>query len=119
EVSADIDFTAVEQAAETFNPDLPAVRSEQTLNEQRIGGDLAGGIPGALTNQPPGTTTQVPEQAVDPETAEHLQPPTPRNTLEQAPRNSGRGRTLTHTRHQQGTVKRLTVAVVVDDKVDR
>ncbi|MGB3610103.1 MAG: flagellar basal-body MS-ring/collar protein FliF [Cellvibrio sp.] len=119
EVSADIDFTAVEQAAETFNPDLPAVRSEQTLNEQRIGGDLAGGIPGALTNQPPGTTTQVPEQAVDPETGEPLQPPTPRNTREQATRNYELDRTISYTRHQQGTVKRLTVAVVVDDKVVR
>ena len=30
EVSADLDFTRVEQTAEIFNPDLPAVRSEQT-----------------------------------------------------------------------------------------
>ena len=37
QVSADIDFTAVEQAAETFNPDLPAVRSEQnSLNPKPV-----------------------------------------------------------------------------------
>src|SRR5690606_7920405 len=59
-VSAAIDFTAIEQAAGTFNPDLPAIRSEQTLNEHRSG-DVIGGIPGALTNQPPGTTEEVPE----------------------------------------------------------
>lgn len=116
EVSADIDFTAIEQAAETFNPDLPAVRSEQTLNEQRSGGDIAGGIPGALTNQPPGTTTQVPEQ-LDPVTGQPVQPQPPRNTREQATRNYELDRTISYTRHQQGSLKRLTVAVVVDDKV--
>ena len=116
EVSADIDFTAIEQAAETFNPDLPAVRSEQTLNEERVGGDIAGGIPGALTNQPPGTTTQVPEQ-LDPVTGEPVQPEPPRNSREQATRNYELDRTISYTRHQQGTLKRLTVAVVVDDKI--
>jgi len=113
EVSADIDFTAIEQAAETFNPDLPAIRSEQTLNEQRSG-DVIGGIPGALTNQPPGTTEEVPEQ-VNPETGEPVAPP--RNSREQATRNYELDRTISYTRHQQGTLKRLTVAVVVDDKV--
>lgn len=116
EVSADIDFTAVEQAAETFNPDLPAMRSEQVLNEQRSGGDIAGGIPGALTNQPPGTTTQVPEQ-IDPQTGQPVAPQLPSNTREQATRNYELDRTISYTRHQQGTLKRLTVAVVVDDKV--
>jgi flagellar M-ring protein FliF len=116
EVSADIDFTAVEQAAETFNPDLPAVRSEQTMNEERVGGDIAGGIPGALTNQPPGTTTQVPEQ-LDPVTGQPIQPEPPRNSREQATRNYELDRTISYTRHQMGTVKRLTVAVVVDDKI--
>ena len=33
-----------------------AVRSEQTSNETRKGGDGAEGIPGALSNQPPGTS---------------------------------------------------------------
>jgi flagellar M-ring protein FliF len=116
EVSADIDFTAVEQAAETFNPDLPAMRSEQVLNEQRRGGDIAGGIPGALTNQPPGTTTQVPEQ-IDPNTGQPVAQQPPSNTREQATRNYELDRTISYTRHQQGTLKRLTVAVVVDDKI--
>lgn len=116
EVSADVDFTAVEQAAETFNPDLPAIRSEQTLNETRRGNDVAAGIPGALTNQPPGTTTQVPEQ-IDPATGQPVQPPQPSNNREQATRNYELDRTVSYTKHQQGALKRLTVAVVVDDKV--
>ncbi|HTF96972.1 MAG TPA: flagellar basal-body MS-ring/collar protein FliF [Cellvibrio sp.] len=118
EVSADIDFTAIEQAAETFNPDLPAVRSEQTLNETRRAGDVAAGIPGALTNQPPGTTTEVPEQ-VDPATGQPVAPAQPTNNREQATRNYELDRTVSYTKHQQGSLKRLTVAVVVDDKVVR
>lgn len=116
EVSADIDFTAVEQAAETFNPDLPAIRSEQTLNETRRAGDVAAGIPGALTNQPPGTEAAAPEQ-IDPVTGQPVAAPQPTNNREQATRNYELDRTISYTKHQQGTLKRLTVAVVVDDKV--
>lgn len=117
EVSADVDFTAVEQAAETFNPDLPAIRSEQTLNETRRAGDLAAGIPGALTNQPPGTA-EAPEQ-IDPATGQPVAAPAPTNNREQATRNYELDRTVSYTKHQQGTLKRLTVAVVVDDKIVR
>jgi len=115
EVSADIDFTSVEQAAETFNPDLPAIRSEQTLNETRRAGDVAAGIPGALTNQPPGTAA-APEQ-IDPATGQPIAPAEPTNNREQATRNYELDRTVSYTKHQQGTLKRLTVAVVVDDKL--
>ncbi|MBK8185813.1 MAG: flagellar M-ring protein FliF [Cellvibrio sp.] len=116
EVSADIDFTAVEQAAEVFNPDLPAVRSEQTLQEIKSGGDSAGGIPGALTNQPPGTNVEAPEQ-IDPATGQPITPKPAVNNREQATRNFELDRTVSYTKHQQGTLKRLTVAVVVDDKI--
>jgi len=117
QVSADIDFTAVEQAAETFNPDLPAVRSEQKLIETKAGGDAAGGIPGALTNQPP-ANAQAPEQAT-PQEGEAAAPKQATNNREQSTRNFELDRTVSYTKHQQGTLKRLTVAVVVDDKVIR
>jgi len=115
QVSADIDFTAVEQAAETFNPELPAVRSEQKLTETRAGGEAAQGIPGALTNQPPGTA-QAPEQATPQEGQAAAAKPAGSNR-EQSTRNYELDRTVSYTKHQQGTLKRLTVAVVVDDKV--
>ncbi len=115
QVSADIDFTAVEQAAETFNPDLPAVRSEQKLIESKAGGDAAAGIPGALTNQPP-ATGQTPEQAT-PQEGEAPAPKPASNNREQSTRNFELDRTVSYTKHQQGTLKRLTVAVVVDDKI--
>jgi len=115
QVSADIDFTAVEQAAETFNPDLPAVRSEQKLIESKAGGDGAGGIPGALTNQPP-ANAQAPEQAT-PQQGDAAAPKQAVNNREQSTRNFELDRTVSYTKHQQGTLKRLTVAVVVDDKL--
>jgi flagellar M-ring protein FliF len=115
QVSADIDFTAVEQAAETFNPDLPAVRSEQKLIESKAGGDGAAGIPGALTNQPP-ANAQAPEQAT-PQAGQTTAAKTSTNNREQSTRNFELDRTVSYTKHQQGTLKRLTVAVVVDDKL--
>ncbi|TQV84163.1 flagellar basal body M-ring protein FliF [Exilibacterium tricleocarpae] len=115
EVSADVDFTAVEQAEEIFNPDLPAVRSEQTLDEQRLGAGQAAGIPGALTNQP-GGNGQAPEQ-IDPANGQPAQNPAG-NTRRQSTRNFELDRTVSYTKHQMGKVRRLTVAVVVDDKLD-
>ncbi|NVK72498.1 flagellar basal body M-ring protein FliF [Marinomonas sp. CT5] len=117
EVSADVDFTAVEKTNEQYNPDLLALRSEQTLKEKRSGGANSGGIPGALTNQPPGAVT-VPE-AVDQNGA-----PIGSNTAaatgqsrEETTRNFELDRSISYTKRQQGTVRRLSVAVVVDDLV--
>ncbi|MDN3649360.1 flagellar basal-body MS-ring/collar protein FliF [Reinekea marina] len=109
EVSADIDFTKVEQAEEFYNPDLIALRSEQTIAEERVGED-PGGIPGALSNQPP-TDAEGPE--VTGAGAGATAPPT--STRNEATRNYEVDRTLSFTQFQQGRVRRLTVAVVVDD----
>src|SRR5690606_8850608 len=45
QVVADLDFTITEKTQEIFNPDMPAVRSEQTIEEQNRG-MAAVGIPG-------------------------------------------------------------------------
>ncbi|GAA5316898.1 MAG: flagellar basal-body MS-ring/collar protein FliF [Candidatus Pelagadaptatus aseana] len=112
EVSADVDFTAIEQAEEIFNPDLPAVRSEQTLVEDRAN-NMVGGIPGALTNQPPadGAAPEEAEPGAGPNGAGQS------NRREQATRNFELDRTVSYTKHQQGKLRRLTVAVVVDDRL--
>lgn len=112
EVAADIDFNQVEQAAEMFNPDLPAIRSEQTVDEQRVGGGV-GGIPGALTNQPPGNAA-APEQAGEGGEGAAGQAS---NTRKQATRNFELDRSMSYTKHQVGKIKRLSVAVVIDDKL--
>lgn len=110
EVSADIDFTKTESTEESFNPDAQIIRSEQTLEEQRQ--TLAdGGIPGALANQPP-ANAQVPEEGG---AAAGQDGGVPTNIRSQKTRNYEVDRTISYTRHQQGNLKRLTVAVAIDD----
>lgn len=113
EVSADVDFSAVESTAEMFSPDA-ALRSEQVVSEARSANAGPQGVPGALSNQPPGAT-QVPEQAIDPVTGQPVVAAVPQDKREQAVRNYELDRQISHTRQQQGRLKRLSVAVVVDD----
>ena len=109
QVSADVDFTWVEETEEMFNPDLPSVRSEETLVEIQSASSQ-GGVPGALSNKPPGGAT-VPEVA-----GANDDPDAPlKNQRKQATRNYELDRTISHTKHQVGKLMRLTVAVVLDD----
>ncbi|CAM5234855.1 Flagellar M-ring protein OS=Stutzerimonas stutzeri OX=316 GN=CXK95_12990 PE=3 SV=1 [Stutzerimonas stutzeri] len=140
EVSADVDFSAVESTSETFNPDQPALRSEQSVNEQRQSSLPPRGVPGALSNQPPGPAS-APEQArqqaaaagavapgqplldangqqiMDPATGQPMLAPYPSDKREQATRNYELDRSISYTKQQQGRLRRLSVAVVVDDQV--
>lgn len=114
EVSADIDFTEIEQAEEIFNPDLPAIRSEQLVEEQRVGAGSAGGIPGALTNQPP-ANGEAPEIANANNPGAAGQGP-PSNSRSQQVKNYELDRTVSYTKHEKGRLRRLSIAVVIDDK---
>lgn len=113
EVSADVDFTEIEQADEQFNPDLPAIRSEQTTEEGRTAGG-AGGIPGALTNQPPldGAAPQEAQQGGGGGGGQG-------SSRLQATRNYELDRTVSYTRYQTGRIRRLSVAVVVDNVMQK
>ncbi|MEX0605957.1 MAG: flagellar basal-body MS-ring/collar protein FliF [Marinobacter sp.] len=112
EVTADLDFSSVEQAEELFNPDQQAVRSEREMTDQRGTGAL-GGIPGALANQPPADPV-VPEQA-NGEDGEPVAAP-PVNVRRESTRNYEMDRTVSYVRQEQGRIQRLTVAVAVDDR---
>ncbi|MFV8571401.1 flagellar basal-body MS-ring/collar protein FliF [Marinobacter sp. SBS5] len=114
EVSADLDFSAVERAEELYNPEQQAIRSERELTEQRGAGNMMSGVPGALSNQPPGAAT-VPEvvgATVD-ENGDPIAPPV--NVRKEATRNYEIDRTVSYTRQELGAVKRVTVALAVDD----
>lgn len=111
EVAADIDFTRMEQAAETFNPEVAALRSEQSLDELRVGSDIIAGIPGALTNQPPPAGVapeQLPEGPVEAGAI-------PQNSRNQATRNYELDRTLSYTQYDPVQLRRLSIAVVIDE----
>ncbi len=112
QVAADMDFTHTEQTRETYNPDLPALRSEQIIEEQGLGTGAAG-IPGALSNQPPGVAT-APEQARAGDSGGATKPET-NSGRRRATRNYELDKTISHTVMPAVSVRRLSVAVVVDD----
>ncbi|HKK57398.1 flagellar basal-body MS-ring/collar protein FliF [Marinobacter sp.] len=113
EVTADLDFSSVEQAEELFNPDQQAVRSERSMTDRRSDG-AARGIPGALTNQPPANAT-APEQADAGNGEEGGAPPAPVNVREESTRNYEMDRTVSYIRQEYGRINRLNVALAVDD----
>jgi len=115
QVAANMDFTRTEETRESFNPDKPALRSEQVLDENGSTPEV-GGIPGALSNQPPAAGS-APE-----ETQQEGQPPaaagplgSARSSRRRATRNFELDRTISHTRMPSAALERLSVAVVVDD----
>ncbi len=113
QVSAEVDFTVTEQTSERFNPDLPALRSEQT-NEQLSRLSSVQGVPGALSNQPP-AAGNAPEVAAGTE-AEGTAG-SPLNSSKRSTRNYELDKTISHTRLSSNKLRRLSVAVVVDDLV--
>jgi len=115
-VNADLDFTVTERTQEFFNPDLPALRSEQISEDATTAGNAASGIPGAVSNQPPqDAVVQQPGAAVDPG-AGTLPATAPVNSSKHSVRNYELDKTVSHTRLATGTVRRLSIAVVVDNK---
>ena len=124
EVSADVDFSAVESTSEMFNPDQPALRSEQQVNEQRSSSLGPQGVPGALSNQPPAGPVQPGQplldsngqQIMDPATGQPMLAPYPADKREQSTRNFELDRSISYTKQQQGRLRRLSVAVVLDDQ---
>jgi flagellar M-ring protein FliF len=139
QVAADIDFSQSEQTAESYRPnntpETTAVRSRQTTESASIN-QAAGGVPGALTNQPP-----------VPATAPLTQPATgnsngqpgktgeiqgrleaagvtaplnsvgqPLNTNKNATVNFEVDRTIRHTKQGMGDIRRLSAAVVINHR---
>jgi flagellar M-ring protein FliF len=112
EVTADVDFTYVEQTQEYYNPDVNALRSEQINEQQSILSDVQG-VPGALTNQPP-AAANAPQVAAG--SAEGEAGGTPLNSSKRATRNFELDKTISHTRLPSSRLRRLSVAVVVNDR---
>jgi flagellar M-ring protein FliF len=102
-----MDFTSVEQTQRSYNPDLPAIRSEMTVEDNSIGGVIAG-IPGALTNQPP-LDSNIPERANGGSSQQ-----TPGRNHKEETRNYELDTTVSHTKQQVGMIRRLSVSVALD-----
>jgi len=139
QIAADIDFSQSEQTAETFRPnatpDASTIRSRQN-NETASVNQSAGGVPGALTNQPPAPATAPltapavgnipgqPARAGDIQgrieaagiTAPLNAAGQPINTAKNSTINYEVDRTIRHTKQGMGAIRRLTAAVVVNHR---
>ncbi|CAB3745116.1 Flagellar M-ring protein [Achromobacter ruhlandii] len=137
QASAEMDFSRREETSEVYRPNQEpgqaAIRSQQTSESNQRGINPAQGVPGALSNQPP-ANAQAPI-ANPPQT----QPPRPGQPQQQGQQQqqttTGAGaqgaggtvsdrrdattnyevdRTISHIKQPVGTLKRLSVAVVVN-----
>lgn len=115
QVNAKLDFAVQESTQEIYDPNGAVVRSEQTSEQRQGAGNLAQGVPGALTNQPPGAGSIAGETNASGEA-----PAAAGSDLNRsATRNYEIGRTVRHTRRPLGEITRLSVAVLVDQKTVR
>jgi len=119
QVTADVDFTQAENVAEIYKPNQnPAdlvIRSQQTAESVTpAGAAAAGGIPGALSNQPPASTGAPIVGAGLP--AKDASSPPPAATHKDATTHYEIDKIIRHVRNQVGTIKRLSVAVVVNHR---
>ena len=105
-VTLDYDASASEQTEETYDPDqtvtLSMQRTEQTAGPQPV----AAGVPGTASNAPNSQTLPVyPQQTSAPQSAK-----TESGTY-------GASKTVRHTVENPGRLRRLTAAIVVNDRL--
>jgi flagellar M-ring protein FliF len=134
QVVAQVDMATTEQTREQFNPQSQVVRSESTSEDAaKNGGAGAGGVPGALTNQPPQPGVALPPGAQPAVAQSGANPPAaagaagtapnaattevigPDSKSRQSTRNYEIDRTMAYTRTPAGRVTRLSVAVLIDN----
>jgi flagellar M-ring protein FliF len=101
-VSATLDFAQTEKTEETFDPEEPVIRSEQ-VSEEKSGSELTGGIPGVQSNLE-GNTNQTAGAS----------PPSSRS---QRTTNYEISKIVAKTINPVGTVSKLSVSVLVADRV--
>ena len=143
QVAAEIDFAVVEHTDEKYTPNQDpkqaAVRSQQSSESAQNGGGAPGGVPGALSNQPPVNPT-APIVGPRAPNAPGTPPPGtpgapgavgtagaaaattstastgPSSTRKDTTTNYELDRTIRHVQQAAGGVKRLSVAVVVNNR---
>lgn len=108
QVDVTMDFTNSEQTQRRYNPDLPALRSEMSVEDTTIGGGL-GGIPGALTNQPP-LESNIPENA----NSANARKASPSRKHSESTKNYELDESISYTKQQTGVIRRISVSVALD-----
>jgi flagellar M-ring protein FliF len=121
EASAEVDFSSTEQAAEIYKPnqtpDASAIRSMQSSESSSSTTTTAAGVPGALSNQPPApATAPLVSDPADPDAAEGTTTvTTPVSSQRNVTTNYEVDKTIRYVQQPMGGIKRLTVAVVVNN----
>jgi|KBSMisStandDraft_5_1062788.scaffolds.fasta_scaffold33486_3 flagellar M-ring protein FliF len=142
QVVAQMDMSVSEEAHEQYRPESQIVRSEQISEQSSRDGSGGGGVPGALTNQPPpaGVAQNPPNAAPVSKTPADANAANAANKTPAAPapatqpvggatgvagndssssrsttRNYEIDRTVAYTHQPAGKLKRLTVAVLLDN----
>lgn len=118
QVTADIDFSRIERAEESYRPnntptEAAAVRSQQKSESISVGGPAEGGIPGALSNRPP-VPAEAPIELNNQTGAGETTATTPTDTRKESTTNYEIDKTVSHTRHATGRINRLSAAVVIN-----
>jgi flagellar M-ring protein FliF len=117
QVSADVDFSKLEQTAESYgpnaNPQATAIRSQQSSESRESAGASVGGVPGALSNQPPAAASAPVDAAPAGASGVDAKSP-PVNVHKDTTTNYEVDRTVRHYEQPIGGIKRLSVAVVVN-----
>lgn len=122
QVTANVDFSEVEQTSESYRPNSTpnssATRSQQIVERLGSGAANAGGVPGALSNQPPSSASApitLPPGAAPGTATLSGQAMGQSGALERdITTNYEVDKTIQHTKMPQGVVKRLSAAVVVN-----
>lgn len=126
QVVAQMDMAVTEEAHEQYKPDSQIVRSEQTSESVTKDANGTQGVPGALTNQPPAAgVAQPPAPNTPAKPGANGAPaaaattatatPTSESTSKQATKNYEIDRTVAYTRQPAGRLRRITVAVLIDN----
>jgi flagellar M-ring protein FliF len=120
QVTADVDFSNVEQMDESYKPnqgpDKSAIRSQSSTENSQTGSAGPQGVPGALSNQPPvPPTAPINGAAPAPGSTPAAQAPGSSSHREQTT-NFEVDKNVRHTKVAAGEVRRLTAAVVINNK---
>lgn len=113
QVDASFDFSRVQEEQTTYEQDPKAVRSMQEMVQRSMSGDAAIGTPGALTNQPPEGGSVDGGDGENGAAADAGQG----NFRRELTRNMEVGESRTKTTRAPWRLERVSVALLVDDKV--
>ncbi|WP_457573024.1 flagellar basal-body MS-ring/collar protein FliF [Desulfolithobacter sp.] len=101
-VTAVLDFSRTEKTEEIFDPDEPVIRSEQ-VSEEKSTSQIVGGIPGVESNLQGNINRAVGA--------------TPSSSRSQRTTNYEISKTVSKTIQPTGTIKKISVGVLVADKI--